>query len=95
VTNVTPRKTTQLEVNEADDGLVVYDPTRDMVHHLNPSAAMIFELCDGTRDADAIAGLLGEAFGLDAPPHEQTLAGLQELAERNLIHEDAHLDAPD
>jgi hypothetical protein len=85
-----PHKADLLEVNEADDGLVVYDPAHDMVHHLNPSAAMIFDLCDGTRDVEAIAGILGEAYGLDPSPTDQALAALQELADRNLIHWDVH-----
>jgi hypothetical protein len=90
--DVLPRKAAELEVNEADDGLVVYDPVHDMVHHLNPTAATIFELCDGRRDADAIAVILAEVYGLDAPPHDQALAGLTELAHRNLIHWDGHGD---
>jgi hypothetical protein len=89
-----PRKVEPLEVNEADDGLVVYDPTHDMVHHLNPSASMIFDLCDGTRDADAIALLLAEAYDLAAPPRDDALAGLRELAGRRLIRWDAQR-APD
>jgi len=80
-----PRRLEPLEVNEAEDGLVIYDPARDMVHHLNPSAAVIFDLCDGTRDADTIARVLGEAYGLREPPLEDAIAGLRELADRQLI----------
>lgn len=80
-----PRKTDALEVNEADDGLVVYDPAHDMVHHLNPSASMIFDLCDGTRDAEAIALILAEAYGLSAPPRSEAMTGLKDLADRQLI----------
>lgn len=85
-----PRRLESLEVNEAEDGLVVYDPAGDMVHHLNPSAAVIFDLCDGTRDVDAIAHVLCEAYELDTPPREDALAGLRDLADRNLISWDAH-----
>lgn len=81
-----PRKVESLEVNEADDGLVVYDASRDQVHHLNPSAAVIFDLCDGVRDADEIAAALAEVYGLAAPPVADTRAGLDELAARGLIH---------
>ena len=81
-----PRKADTLEVNEAEDGLVVYDPGRDVVHHLNASASVIFDLCDGTRDPDAIAVILAKAYDLDAPPTDATFAGLKDLAERNLIH---------
>jgi hypothetical protein len=88
-----PRRADLLEVNEADDGLVVYDPTHDQVHHLNPSASIIFDLCDGTRDAEAIAEILGEAYELAAPPRDDALAGLEDLAERQLIHWVAHEDA--
>ena len=84
-----PRRLESLEINEAEDGLVIYDPATDMVHHLNPSAAVIFDLCDGTRDPDAIARLLGEAYGLHPPPLEQAIAGLRELADRQLISWDA------
>jgi PqqD family protein of HPr-rel-A system len=85
MTDMNPRKADSLEINEAEDGLVVYDPVHDMVHHLNPSAALIFELCDGTRDADAIAQVLQEAWSLDAPPADDVHAGLEELAELKLI----------
>jgi hypothetical protein len=80
-----PAQTEGLEVNEADDGLVVYDPAHDMVHHLNPSASMIFELCDGNRDVDAIAQLLAEAYDLASPPRDEARAGIDDLVERNLL----------
>jgi hypothetical protein len=80
-----PRKADALEVNEADDGLVVYDPVHDMVHHLNPSASMIFDLCDGTRDAQSIAAVLAEAYDLDVPPQADAMAGLKELVDRQLV----------
>ncbi len=81
-----PRRADLLEINEADDGLVVYDPVHDRVHHLNTSASMIFDLCDGTRDVEAIAQILAEAYDLSAPPREDAVAGLEDLADRELIH---------
>lgn len=85
-----PRQPESLEVNEADDGLVVYDPAHEIVHHLNASAALIFDLCDGTRDAESIARIVGEAYSLKAPPRDEALAGLHDLADRKLIFWDAH-----
>lgn len=85
MTDMNPRRADSLEINEAEDGLVVYDPEHDMVHHLNPSASLIFDLCDGSRDAEEIARVLGEAWNLEAPPTDEARAGLEELAERNLI----------
>jgi PqqD family protein of HPr-rel-A system len=85
---VNPTRVESLEVNETDDGLVVYDAASGMVHHLNSSAAVIFDLCDGTRDPEKIAVVLAEAFALEQPPREEALAGLRDLADRGLVRWD-------
>ena len=85
MTEHNPRRRQSLEVNEAEDGLVIYDPASDMVHHLNPSAALIFDLCNGSRDPESIARVVGEVFDIQPPPLEETLAGLRELADQRLI----------
>jgi len=88
-----PIRSDGLEVDEAEDGLVVFDPRTETVHHLNPSASVIFDLCDGSRDPDAIALLLAEVYELDAPAREDALTGLRELAQRGLIRWQPHGDA--
>jgi hypothetical protein len=40
-----------LEVHETDDGLVVFNPATDRVHHLNYTAGVLFEFCRDPRDA--------------------------------------------
>ncbi len=85
-----PVQVESLEVNEADDGLIVYDPSSDQVHHLNPTASVIFDLCDGTRDTDAIASTLAKVYSLQTPPIPDAIAGLSDLAERGLVRWDAH-----
>jgi hypothetical protein len=74
-----------LDVNETDDGLVIYQESTDRVHHLNPTAAVVFELCDGTRSAQDIARLVAETFGLEDFPEAETEACLEDLARENLI----------
>jgi hypothetical protein len=74
-----------LDVQEAEDGLVVYVAATDTVHHLNKTAGVIFGLCDGTRDARAIAAELASLFGLGEPPLDETLACLSELAASGLV----------
>lgn len=37
-----------------DDGYLAYDVARNRLHRLNPAAALIIELCDGTRTASAL-----------------------------------------
>ena len=74
-----------LDVNEAEDGLVVYVAATDTVHHLNKTAGVIFGLCDGTRDTAAIAADVAELFSLDEPPLDETATCLSDLVERGLV----------
>jgi hypothetical protein len=74
-----------LEVDEADDGLVIFVEATDVVHHLNRTAGVIFGLCDGTRDAAAIAAEVAVLFSLAEPPLAETLTCLEELASGELI----------
>jgi hypothetical protein len=74
-----------LDVQEAEDGLVVYVAATDTVHHLNKTAGVIFGLCDGTRDSQAIAVELASLFGLGEPPLEEAAACLSELVASGLV----------
>ncbi len=57
-----------LEVEETADGLIVVQPTRDQVHRLNVTSAVIFDLCTGRRSVDAIAAAVQELYELPEPP---------------------------
>lgn len=48
---------------EADGERVVYDPAADRLHHLNPTASLVFRLADGTGTVSELVGDLAEAFG--------------------------------
>lgn len=74
-----------LEVSEADDGLVIYDPATDRVHHLNPSAGVILQLCDGEHDAEAIADFVARGFDMAEPPIDDTRRALAQLEQEGLI----------
>jgi predicted TPR repeat methyltransferase len=41
-----------------EDGYVAYDPASDRLHHLNPVAALLSELCDGTRTVAQVIDLV-------------------------------------
>ena len=45
-------------VSPVENGYVGYDPVLDRLHHLNPTAALIAELSDGTRSIDGICALI-------------------------------------
>lgn len=54
------------EVTEVPDGFVVFDAPNEKVHYLNPTAAFIFTVCDGTLTVDEIRDLLRNAYEIDA-----------------------------
>jgi hypothetical protein len=80
-----PRRAAGLDVNELDDGLIVFREAADTVHHLNHTAAFVLELCDGSRTSTDIAALLGEAYGLPELPVAQAEECIRSLSDQGLI----------
>jgi hypothetical protein len=83
--SVAPSAVEGLEVNEVSDGLTVFDPATDRVHYLNETAAIVFTMCDGRRDASGIAAFMAEAFALDEPPLGEIEACLTMLGGEGLL----------
>ncbi len=61
-----PRVNPVVLLAPVEDGYVAYDPVADRLHQLNPVAALLTELCDGSRSIAEI-GALAEPF---LPPGE-------------------------
>ena len=79
------RKVAGLDQSEVMDGYIIYDASRDRVHFLNPTGAIVLELCDGTRAAADIAPFLAASFGLSEPPHAPVRECLATLLAERLI----------
>ena len=58
-----PTKLPEAVTSEVLDELVVYSPASSQAVSLNRTARAIWELCDGTRDIEAICLELSEAAG--------------------------------
>jgi len=80
-----PQSTAGLDVNSVADGYVVYHPERDRVHYLNPTAALILELCNGQVAETELPKLLQSAFKLSAPPTDEVKACLENFRSEDLI----------
>jgi predicted TPR repeat methyltransferase len=69
-------------LSPVENGYVAYDPVLDRLHQLNPLAALLAELCDGSRSADEIRLLVepllpeGKAGEIDRWIAEGLKAGL-------------------
>ena len=80
-----PTRVEGLEAHEVDDGMVVYQQSTDRVHYLNPTAAVVFELCTGDHTEMEIAALVGEAWELPELPGEEVQRCLAQLQEEGLV----------
>jgi predicted TPR repeat methyltransferase len=54
-----PRISPVILLSPVEEGYVAYNPALDRLHHLNPIAALLAELCDGSRSIEEIRHLAG------------------------------------
>ena len=47
---------------EIDGEILLHDTTNGSVHHLNLVAGMVWRLCDGTKNTEAITDEIAKAF---------------------------------
>ncbi len=73
------------EITPTPGGCVIYDAAREKVHCLNPTAVVVYELCDGARSLGAICAFLAQAYGLDRQPVEATRDCLKTLIAEGLV----------
>ncbi|MGH2746660.1 MAG: HPr-rel-A system PqqD family peptide chaperone [Actinomycetota bacterium] len=81
-----PRVRDDLAVVELDGEAVVYDEDGGQLHHLNPTATVIFQMCDGTATVKEFSADIAEAYGLTATEIErQVRALLREFRKSGLL----------
>jgi len=60
-----PRKCADVLELDMGDGVILYNHDGDLVHHLNPSAGIIWQLCDGDATVGDLAGDIADEYRLD------------------------------
>jgi hypothetical protein len=80
-----PLRVQDLELNAVTDGFVVSRPDHDRIHFLNPTAAFILEICDGTLRARDLPELVAAAFQLESPPVDDVETCLTSLLTEGLV----------
>jgi PqqD family protein of HPr-rel-A system len=73
---------------DMEDGLIVYDRGSSLVHHLNPSARIVWQLCDGSTSIGELASDIAAQYGLGGEQVTAQVSGLfAELEALGLIEE--------
>lgn len=60
-----PRVRHGLVSRQVDEELILYDAASDRVLLLNPSAAAVLDLCDGSRSVESIANEIASRYGVE------------------------------
>jgi hypothetical protein len=74
-----------LEIHEVPDGYIVYHKEQDRVHYLNKTAAVIFELCNGTQQPQDIVEQVAKIYALDPSAYGEIRASLDCLVQEGLV----------
>jgi hypothetical protein len=73
------------EINMVPDGCMIYQPSRERVHYLNPTAVVVYELAGAGRNLAAIEEFLREAYALREAPRREVMACLEMLVAEGLV----------
>jgi PqqD family protein of HPr-rel-A system len=88
-----PQRKAGILALDMGDGVILYNHDSSLVHHLSPSASVIWNLLDGDVTPDALATEISEEYGIDRGEVSKQVADLiQELDALGLI-EDARENA--
>jgi len=79
-----PKRIDGLEINQVEDGFIIYQPERDRVHYLNHTAVLILEMCNGRNSSSEIARLVQTAYGLSDPPEKEVNEILAKMQDEGL-----------
>ena len=72
-----------MDLNEVPDGYVIYDNDHNMVHYLNSTAAIVYQMCDGKHSVEQITDFIQSAFELDETVDVQQ--SVQDMLEAGLL----------
>ncbi len=79
------KKIDGLEVQVVGNRVVAFEMVSNRLHYLNPTAALILELCDGNRSAEELARLVQDAYGLEQAPVDEVVKGLATLRKSGIV----------
>ncbi len=86
--NERPKKRGDIMDEIVEDETVIYDPWNHHVHHLNPMAGIIWDLCDGSHTAKEIANEIVDVLEADASQVEGDVnTTIEEFYGKGLLEE--------
>jgi PqqD family protein of HPr-rel-A system len=84
-----PKVREDLTVAILDGEAILYDGRTGEIHHLNPAATVVLELCDGTATTAEIAREIAEAYGEAPDVIERQIRGVIRKFRRSQLLDEA------
>jgi PqqD family protein of HPr-rel-A system len=75
-TEYRPSKVAEVLELDMGDGLILYNHDSSLVHHLNPSAALVWQLCDGQASVGDLAKEIADEYDLEGKEVEAQVASV-------------------
>lgn len=90
-----PRRRGNLLEMDLGDGLIIYDRDRSLVHRLNPSAALVWRMCEGRSSvSELVQDIVKEVGSSHREVNAQVGELLRELSELGLTEDAAANEVP-
>jgi Coenzyme PQQ synthesis protein D (PqqD) len=84
--DVVPIPATDLQTEVVEGEVLLYDPKQTRAVYLNPTAALVFSLCDGKRSVREIIRVLSECYPDGAASlSNDVLTTINELRENGVL----------
>ena len=80
-----PKRVNNLDISAAEEGCIISRAGCDRIYFVNPTAALILELCTGESSTEQIAELVKQAYNLPQAPVEDTREVLKQLEAEGLL----------
>jgi len=83
--NQFPVLSDNVDINNVEDGYVIYQHEKDKVHYLNHTAVIVLELCTGKNAVGTIPQIIQESYGLSHLPEKEVFDCLNSLFNEGII----------
>ncbi|MDY6987350.1 MAG: PqqD family protein [Thermodesulfobacteriota bacterium] len=83
--NTLPRLADKIEINEVEDGYIIYQSEKDRVHYLNHTAVIVLECCTGKNTVEDIERIVQKAYEMPEAPEKEVRDCLNTLFNEGLI----------
>lgn len=74
-----------LELTTVPDGTMIYQASRERVHYLNPTATIVFQLCEEGKTVAEIEQFIADSFDLAEAPTESVQTCVKSLIDEGLV----------